>query len=250
MKTNGKILGAIAFSLALAGGGVAGAVIGVPSLSGAQSEPTETTPANHNRPARADRLATAAEAIGISTDDLRAALKGGQSIAEVAEANGVEAQTVIDALVAEATTRLEGLLAELPDRVAEAVNRKGPPDHEGPDHEGSDQEGPGQGGRRGPGLEAAARAIGISVEDLRTAVKGGDTVAEVAAANNVEVQTVIDALIADATTHLNQAVADGRLSEADAAERAADLSERITAMVNGTMSPGGPGRQGPPPAMN
>lgn len=245
MKTNGKILGAIAFSLALAGGGVAGAVIGVPSLSGAQSEPTETTPANHNRPARADRLATAAEAIGISTDDLRAALKGGQSIAEVAEANGVEAQTVIDALVAEATTRLEGLLAELPDRVAEAVNRKGPPDHEGPG-----QGGPGQGGRRGPGLEAAARAIGISVEDLRTAVKGGDTVAEVAAANNVEVQTVIDALIADATTHLNQAVADGRLSEADAAERAADLSERITAMVNGTMSPGGPGRQGPPPAMN
>ncbi len=245
MKTNGKILGAIAFSLALAGGGVAGAVIGVPSLSGAQSEPTETTPANHNRPARADRLATAAEAIGISTDDLRAALKGGQSIAEVAEANGVEAQTVIDALVAEATTRLEGLLAELPDRVAEAVNRKGPPDHEGPGHGG-----PGQGGRRGPGLEAAARAIGISVEDLRTAVKGGDTVAEVAAANNVEVQTVIDALIADATTHLNQAVADGRLSEADAAERAADLSERITAMVNGTMSPGGPGRQGPPPAMN
>ena len=245
MKTNGKILGAIAFSLALAGGGVAGAVIGVPSLSGAQSEPAETTPANHNRPARADRLATAAEAIGISTDDLRAALKGGQSIAEVAEANGVEAQTVIDALVAEATTRLEGLLAELPDRVAEAVNRKGPPNHEG-----SGQGGPGQGGRRGPGLEAAASAIGISVEDLRTAVKGGDTVAEVAAANNVEVQTVIDALIADATTHLNQAVADGRLSEADAAERAADLSERITAMVNGTMSPGGPGRQGPPSAMN
>ena len=245
MKTNGKILGAIAFSLALAGGGVAGAVIGVPSLSGAQSEPAETTPANRNRPARADRLATAAEAIGISTDDLRAALKGGQSIAEVAEANGVEAQTVIDALVAEATTRLEGLLAELPDRVAEAVNRTGPPDHEGPG-----QGGPGQGGRRGPGLEAAARAIGISVEDLRTAVKGGDTVAEVAAANNVEVQTVIDALIADATTHLHQAVADGRLSEADAAERAADLSERITAMVNGTMSPGGPGRQGPPSYTN
>lgn len=255
MKTNGKILGAIAFSLALAGGGMAGAVIGVPSISGAQGEPTETTQAGHNRRAHPDRLATAAEAIGISTDDLREALKGGQSIAEVAEANGVEAQTVIDALVAKVTTHLEGLLAELPDRIAEAVNRQGPPDHAGPGqggpgHGGPGQGGPGQGGRRGPGLEAAASAIGISVEDLRTAVMGGDTVAEVAAANNVEVQTVIDALIADATTHLNQAVADGHLSEADAAKRAAHLSERITAMVNGTMSPGGPGRQGPPSDMN
>lgn len=236
MKTNGKILGAIAFSLALAGGGIAGAVIGVPSLSGAQGEPTETSPTAQRHPVRHAGLAAAAEAIGISAEDLREAVKGGQSIAEVAEANGVEVQTVIDAMVAEVTDRIESLLAELPERIAEAVNRQGPPDREGP----------GQGGRRGPGLEAAADAIGISVKDLRTAVKGGDTIAEVATANNVEVSTVIDALVAEATAHLEQAVADGNLSEDQAAERAAQLNERITAMVNRTMTPGGPGRQGPP----
>ena len=36
MPTNRKLLGAAAFSLALAGGGVAGAVLGTPNPSGAQ----------------------------------------------------------------------------------------------------------------------------------------------------------------------------------------------------------------------
>ena len=36
MPTNRKLLGAAAFSLALAGGGVAGALLGTPNLSGAQ----------------------------------------------------------------------------------------------------------------------------------------------------------------------------------------------------------------------
>ena len=54
-----------------------------------------------------------------------------------------------------------------------------------------------------------------------------------AAANDVDVQTVIDALVAEATAHLDEAVENGRLTEAEAAERAADLTERITARVNG-----------------
>ena len=44
-----------------------------------------------------------------------------------------------------------------------------------------------------------------------------------AAANDVDVQTVIDALVAEATAHLDEAVENGRLTEAEAAERAADL---------------------------
>src|SRR5687768_14994943 len=52
-------------------------------------------------------LESAATTIGISLDDLRAALEGGQTLAEVATANGVEPQAVIDALVAQATTKLD-----------------------------------------------------------------------------------------------------------------------------------------------
>ena len=134
MPTNRKLLGAAAFSLALAGGGVAGAVLGTPNPSGAQDSTEDTSTAA--APAdpeggflghRGDSLAAAAEAIGISEDDLRTALEDGQSIAQVAEAEGVDVQIVIDALVADATERLEAAIDGLPDRMAEVVEREGLP---------------------------------------------------------------------------------------------------------------------------
>lgn len=244
MSTNRKLLGAAAFSLALAGGGVAGALLGTPGLSGAQdgsSDTTESTATDDGQRGpwahRGESLATAAEAIGISEEDLRGALEDGQSIAEVAEANGVDVQTVIDALVANATERLEAAIDELPERMAEVVEREGLPDRGGRGGPG----GPGgPHGERGEGLEAAAGAIGITTDELRTALLDGQTIAEVAEANDVDVQTVIDALVAEANEHLDEAVENGRLTEAQASERAADLEERITAHVNGERPAGGP----------
>ena len=60
----------------------------------------------HRHPRRAAAIRTAAEVIGIDADDLRAALHDGQTIAQVAEANGVDPQDVIDALVARSTERI------------------------------------------------------------------------------------------------------------------------------------------------
>lgn len=235
MPTNRKLLGAAAFSLALAGGGVAGAVLGTPDLSLAQdSEETSTTAEDatgHPRfEHRGEGLEAAADAIGISVEDLVAALRDGQSIAQVAEANDVDLQTVIDAMVANGTDRLEEAIAELPDRIAELVQREGFPDR--PGHGGPGGPG-GHRGDRGAGLDAAAEVIGISAEDLRTALQDGSSLAEVAEANDVDVQDVVDALVAEATDRLDQAVADGHLTEDQAAERTAELTERITAMVNG-----------------
>lgn len=95
----------------------------------------------------------------------------------------------------------------------------------------------------GVNLETAATAIGISTEDLRTALQGGQSLAEVAQANGVEVQTVIDAFVADLQTHLAARVASGDLTQAEADEKLANATERITAMVNGDFPdrPFGPG---------
>jgi hypothetical protein len=100
--------------------------------------------------------------------------------------------------------------------------------------------GHGPGGRHGgPGgfgakvsLETAATTIGIAEDDLRTALQDGQTLAEVATANGVEPQAVIDALVAEATARLDQAVTDGRIEQADADARKAELTERITTAVN------------------
>jgi hypothetical protein len=88
--------------------------------------------------------------------------------------------------------------------------------HEGRGHGGQNHGRPGMGGQRGEKrqemLTSAAEAIGITAEELKTAIKGGQTIAQVAEANGKTVQSVIDALVAQATT---------------------DLTQRITDMVNG-----------------
>jgi hypothetical protein len=232
---NRKLLGAAAFSLALAGGGAAGALLGTPSVSLAQdseSEATDTEDAGRPGPHvhRGEHLAAAADAIGITEEELRAALEDGQSIAQVAEANDVEVQAVVDAMVAAATEQLEGVIDELPDRMAEVVEREGLPERPGHHRRG----------HFGAGLDAAAEAIGIESEELRAALRDGSTIAEVAEANDVDVETVVDALVADAEAHLDEAVEDGRLSEEEATERKADLPERIEALVNGERPAFGP----------
>ncbi len=110
------------------------------------------------------------------------------------------------------------------------------PDEQPAQGEGDEQPpegGPCRGGPRGRHLEAAAEAIGIEPDALREALRDDQTIAQVAEANGVEVQAVVDALVADANEHLDEAVANGRLTQEEADEKKANLSERITALVNG-----------------
>lgn len=104
-------------------------------------------------------------------------------------------------------------------------------------------EGGGRGGRGGPGgmkgviglfgadADAAAKAIGISTDDLKKAVMGGQSMADVAKAHGVDPQKVIDALVA--ATKAQQAAhprPNGAIGSTDA-----EITQRITAIVNGTL---------------
>lgn len=89
------------------------------------------------------------------------------------------------------------------------------------------------GGPIAHGLDVVADAIGIDDDTLREELRAGGTIADIATANGVDPQSVIDAMVADAQEHLDAAVANGRLDEAEAAERTATLEERITDRVNG-----------------
>lgn len=85
----------------------------------------------------------------------------------------------------------------------------------------------------GATLEEAAAAIGIDVSDLRTALQDGQTIAEVATTNGVDPQTVIDALVAAFNVKIDEAVANGRITAEQAAEKKENAPERIAALVNG-----------------
>jgi hypothetical protein len=85
-----------------------------------------------------------------------------------------------------------------------------------------------------------AKAIGISEADLKTALAGGQTVAAVAAAHNVSLQTVIDALVADGTSELAAQVANGSITQAQADAQKAEILQRGTDQANGTFGGGRP----------
>lgn len=106
----------------------------------------------------------------------------------------------------------------------------------------------GPGGRGGPGrhLDTVAEALGMDATELRTALQGGQTIAEVAEAQGVDVATVVDALVADHTAHVQERVEAGELTQDEADARLADAEERATALVNGERPQGGPGH-GPGP---
>lgn len=105
--------------------------------------------------------------------------------------------------------------------------------------------GHGRGGRGGgPGAEAAATALGLTVEELRTELQGGKTIAEVATDKGVELSTVTDAMLAAQTEHLAEEVAAGKITQAQADERLSGAAERIAARVNGELPEGGHGGPG------
>ena len=82
------------------------------------------------------------------------------------------------------------------------------------------------------GLDVAAATIGITEANLVEALRDGRTVAEVAEANGVDAQAVIDDLVAEVNARVDEAVDDGDLDPEQAAEIKANAVGRITDFVN------------------
>jgi hypothetical protein len=112
---------------------------------------------------------------------------------------------------------------------------------------------PAGGPGRGPGnLEAAAGAIGVTVDELRTALQGGQSLAEVAQSKGVDPEKVVSALVADLQARVAERVSSGAITQAQADEKLASATERTRAFVNGEApapgghhGPGGPRPEAP-----
>jgi polyhydroxyalkanoate synthesis regulator phasin len=120
---------------------------------------------------------------------------------------------------------------------------------------------PGMGGGHfghhgGPGLDAAAKYLGLTEAKLRTELESGKTLAQVAKAQDKSVDGLIAALKADAKQKLDAAVKAGRLTQAQETRMLADLDQRLGDFVNGKLmgrhqrgfdGPGRPDHDGGPP---
>lgn len=104
----------------------------------------------------------------------------------------------------------------------------------------------GRGGGGGMGMtqshDAAAKALGLTSDELYTAVQGGKSLADVAKDQKVSVDSLIKAMVADAEGDLAAAVKAGTMTQAQADTMKSSLTERITDQVNGVRMGGGMGR--------
>jgi hypothetical protein len=118
-----------------------------------------------------------------------------------------------------------------------------------------------RGGRGGHGRgagrvtpEATAKVIGITVDQLRSAQEAGRTLAQIAQAHGVGKSDLVKGLVAAAEAQLAADVKAGTITQAQADQLAAGLTERITERVDragrgfgrgGPGGSGGPGDRGP-----
>lgn len=199
-----------------------------------------------------------AAVLGLSSEDLWSQVAEGKSLGEIADAQGVSRDTAVDTLTkgladhladevaegdltqSEADTRL----AEAKDAVASMID-KGWGDWAGGWGKGGgmadgwrmgggmghDHGGLGLG--RGADLQGLADSLGIDLNQLRTDVMAGKTVAEAAEAQGVSADDLKNALVTEATKHIDQALADGRIDQAKADELKAGLDARIDDLING-----------------
>jgi ribosomal protein S20 len=150
-------------------------------------------------------------------------MRGGHSIADVATAHHVEPQAVIDAVISALNSRVDKAVTDgkitaeqaatikekIATRVPKAVNAN-------PRHVLRHR-------AVRAAVDVAAKTIGVTPEELRSEIKSGKSVAEVATAHNVDPATVVNALVTAGSARIDKAVANHRLS----AERAAKLKARL-----------------------
>ena len=168
------------------------------------------------------------EATGLTVLEIREALQEeGATLASVIEANGGDVEAVRAQLIENATTRLEEQAASVEERIDNLLNSE----FAGRGGRGPGGFGFGFGGER---LETVAELVGTDVDTLAQSLRDGQTIAEIAQANSVDPQTVIDTLVTAAGTRIDEAVANDRISAEDGEARKADLAENIADFVNNT----------------
>ena len=93
-------------------------------------------------------------------------------------------------------------------------------------------------------LAVAAEELDMSSEELVAALQDGQTIADLATARGVELQAIADAFIATRAEWLAQAVADGRMTQAQADAMLAHMETQVLEHLNGELPFGGMGPGG------
>jgi polyhydroxyalkanoate synthesis regulator phasin len=194
---------AAGLTLGVIGGTAAGLVFGIPGLTNAASSDVAVTPAAIVQQVGDDSVTEAPESRPEPGTRMREAI---QSLVD----DGTITADQADAVVAQ-------LVESAPDRGERSENR------------GERREAR-QDRRQAP--EAVQALLGLSADELREQLRAGSSLADIATAQGVDPQAVVDAIVAEMTERLDAAVAEGKLDADAAAEKLAQAQERVAERVN------------------
>lgn len=164
-----------------------------------------------------------AKAIGIDEETLWTELEAGKTLAQIAQDNGVDPQKVIDVMVAEELKFIDELVEAGDITAEEAAEWKAETAKYIEFEVNTVFVDP---------YEVAAKTIGIDTDTLWSELDTNKSVAEIAQANGVEPQAVIDAVIASENEMIDKEIAAGLLTEEDAKEWRAEIAEYVADMIN------------------
>jgi hypothetical protein len=193
---------------------------------GGDSPPPATEEGERRHPWVAHRvlkgmLHSIVENSGLEPGTFRAGFEAGKSINDILEENGIDSETVQADVLTDVDTKLDELVAnakltqEQADRIYAAAEQHLPtlmervPDGDGPHRRPAHRILHGIRGLVG----SAAEALGMEPRELGERLRTGESVADVAAGQGVDLESVSDAILSDANARIDQAVANGRIDE-------------------------------------
>ncbi|MBN1135816.1 MAG: hypothetical protein JXM73_04480 [Anaerolineae bacterium] len=93
-------------------------------------------------------------------------------------------------------------------------------------------------------IAVAADKLGMTIGELMTQLKDGRTIADLAQEKGVDLQIIVDALVASCQERLSQAVTDGKITQDQADRMLEKMRDMIEDHLNGEMPMFGPGGRG------
>jgi len=195
------------------------------------------------------------EQTGLTQEELRARLQGGESLADIIQAEGGDLEAVVTAALTGLDDKVAALVEagrlesdQVDDYKANAEQRvrdwlagtKDGSRGKGRGHFGG--KGRGQMGGRSHGLIAiVSEQTGVSAEDIRTKLSEGNSLSDVIDEAEGDQAAVIDAALEAFETRLTAAIENGRVDSDKADELRDGMRERIESALE---ADGGPGCKG------
>jgi len=232
---------------------------GVAFTSGAEAAVAQTTEAvgRDDRPGhghngnghKASRLLQPiAEILGMTPGELQQALSDGTTLGEAAVEQGMSVDELTAALsagiesrVAEALAdgkitqeKADEILANSAERIDRLINRSHERGQQGDRGERME--------RRAEAREAMAEFLGLSLDDMKEAYQDGSTLGEIAEDQGISIDDLTTFMTDYANAEIDEALADGTITEERAEQFRENLAERIENRIN--KEPGHPGQGG------